>query len=132
MAHGIEARIPFLDHHFLEQVFSYQYYEFMKNGLNKAMLRESMKGFLPPEVISRKSKSPRPGNNAHLIYYLLKTEMMDILHSRLFQQSHYWKPNLSALFQRDCLEDNIESAETWFRVYLLMRWLSMCQFKSTV
>jgi asparagine synthase (glutamine-hydrolysing) len=53
MAASIESRVPFLDHPLIE--FAAQLPERMKlRGLTaKHVLREAMKGFLPPEVLSR-------------------------------------------------------------------------------
>jgi asparagine synthase (glutamine-hydrolysing) len=53
MAASIESRVPFLDHKLVE--FSAALPERMKlrGGTTKYILRESMKGILPPEILSR-------------------------------------------------------------------------------
>ena len=40
--YNLEARVPFLDYN-TKYVFKNNYFEFMKNGDNKSMLRRSMK-----------------------------------------------------------------------------------------
>ena len=47
MANSIESRVPFLDHKFVEYCVSHNTEEFMKNGENKAMLRQAMGKILP-------------------------------------------------------------------------------------
>ncbi len=123
MAHGLEARVPFLDHCFIETSFSYDYAEFMRGGRNKSMLRRAMKGVLPDCVSGRWSKSPRPGNNAHLVYDLLSNEIRDRFRDSDFDVMPYWGARLSDLFEKDLVSYDPQRAEAWFRVYLLSRWL---------
>lgn len=125
MAHGIESRVPYIDHKFIELVFSYDYAEFMRNGLNKAMLRRAMSGHLPKQVLSRKEKNARPGSDAHIIYNILKEEMEDILITREFRNSGYWKTGCLELFKKDCSLFNRERARAWFRLYILLRWSNL-------
>ena len=101
MAHGIEARVPFLDHCFVEQVFSYDYAEFMRDGVNKSMLRRAMTDVLPEEVIGRRDKSPRPGSNVHFIYDVLLERVRAVLASDSFRESPWWRPDCAELFERD-------------------------------
>ena len=122
MAKSIESRVPFFDHKFIEYVFSHDYREFIKEGKNKSMLRRSMDKYLPQEVIQRKSKSPRPGNNSHLIYHVLYKEMIALLRAKLFKELGYFKTDTIKKFQNDCLIRNKPRAITWFRIYILLRW----------
>jgi asparagine synthase (glutamine-hydrolysing) len=125
MAKSIETRVPFLDHRFIEFVFSHDYKEFMRKGMNKSMLRRSMGKYLPQEVIQRKSKSPRPGNNSHLIYHVLYKEMIALLGTKLFKELGYFKADTINYFQNDCLVKNKSRAIVWFRIYILLRWFSL-------
>ena len=56
MAHGIEVRSPFLDHHLVELCADMPLDMKLRRGRNKVALREAMKGILPPEVAERKKK----------------------------------------------------------------------------
>jgi len=125
MAHGVEARVPFLDHKFIELVFSYDYSEFMKGGVNKAMLRKAMVPYLPGEVVRRKDKSQRPGNDGHIIYKTLRNDMDDILQSERLQKFNYWRKDMGAVFKKDCSEMNSERAVVWFRIYIFSRWYDL-------
>jgi len=56
MAHGVEARLPYLDYRLFEFVLS-QPIEFkIRNGLTKAMLRKSGEEYLPSEIKNRRDK----------------------------------------------------------------------------
>ncbi len=125
MAHGIEARVPFLDHYFLDKTFSYDYAEFMRNGENKSMLRRAMMGILPEEVVDRRDKSPRPGSNVHFIYNVLVEKMREILSSSVFRESPWWRDDCAEQFEHDRAALDPQRAEVWFRFYSVTRWTSL-------
>ncbi|MBN1817463.1 MAG: asparagine synthase (glutamine-hydrolyzing) [Sedimentisphaerales bacterium] len=127
MAHGIEARVPFLDHIFLEYVISHEYGEFMQAGRNKAMLRKAMRNVLPESVLLRRCKSPRPGNNAHFIYDLLYEPMRDLLGDSKGAHEPFLQPNAARLFEEDRQRQDPLRADSWLRIYLLGRWLRLHQ-----
>ena len=91
MAHSIEARVPFLDHYFVEYCANHNVDEFMLNGENKSMLRRAMKSILPSSVLSRKSKSGRPGNDSLLVYDKLYKEIIIILKSKKLNELKWFK-----------------------------------------
>ncbi|MFA5793500.1 MAG: asparagine synthase (glutamine-hydrolyzing) [Candidatus Brocadiia bacterium] len=55
-AFSLEARVPFLDHRFVEFCFSLSYNYKIRDGLTKWILRESMKGVIPKEIALRRDK----------------------------------------------------------------------------
>jgi len=57
MAHGVEGRQPFLDHHLAEQVIPLATRWRSGRAQNKMMLRRMVAGFVPPEVL-RTPKRP--------------------------------------------------------------------------
>lgn len=59
MAHGLEVRVPFCDYRIAELMYAMPWCLKEFNGKEKAILRHSMKGILPEEVLYRK-KSPYP------------------------------------------------------------------------
>jgi len=56
MAHSIESRTPFLDHHFVESVFGIDPKLRYQDGITKGLLKELLQNKLPPEILSRKKK----------------------------------------------------------------------------
>lgn len=57
MAHGIETRLPFLDHNLVEFVFSLPSHFKIREGWTKWILRQSMEGLLPEEIVYRRDKT---------------------------------------------------------------------------
>ncbi|HMP74139.1 MAG TPA: asparagine synthase (glutamine-hydrolyzing) [Kiritimatiellia bacterium] len=65
MAHTLEIRSPFLDHRIVEFCFSLPYYEKIRHGLTKHLLRRAAQPLLPPDVLQRRHKLgfPSPLHN---------------------------------------------------------------------
>lgn len=57
MAHSLEARVPFLDHRFVEFTMSIPpHIRLPQNGLTKSVLKKAVEGILPNEIIYRKKQ----------------------------------------------------------------------------
>ena len=56
MAWGVETRVPFLDHRFVEYVANIPSKYKFNNGEEKYILKKSFRDFLPSEIIKRKKK----------------------------------------------------------------------------
>ena len=56
MAHTLEIRSPFLDHRVVEFCFSLPYYEKIRDGVTKRLLRDSCADLLPEKVRTRRHK----------------------------------------------------------------------------
>lgn len=59
MAHGLEVRVPFSDHRIIEYVYNVPWSIKFENNVEKALLRNAMKDYLPDKILYRK-KSPYP------------------------------------------------------------------------
>ena len=59
MYSGLEVRVPFSDHRILEYVYNVPWEIKFENGVEKALLRNSMTKYLPEKILWRK-KSPYP------------------------------------------------------------------------
>lgn len=57
MAHGVEVRLPFLNHELVEFLFSLPSHFKIREGWTKWLLRMSMEDILPPEIVWRKDKT---------------------------------------------------------------------------
>jgi asparagine synthase (glutamine-hydrolysing) len=57
MAHGIEVRLPYLQHELVSFIFSLPSGLKFKNGFSKWILRECYRSILPPEISGRKGKT---------------------------------------------------------------------------
>ncbi len=59
MASGVEVRVPFSDHRVLEHVYNVPWEIKFAGDVEKSLLREAMKDYLPDKILNRK-KSPYP------------------------------------------------------------------------
>jgi asparagine synthase (glutamine-hydrolysing) len=59
MGKSLEVRVPYADHRLVEYVFNAPWEIKNRNGVEKSLLREAMRGILPECVLNRK-KSPYP------------------------------------------------------------------------
>ena len=80
MSQSIENRTPFVDHKFLEYVFSIHENYFMKNGQSKFMLKSIMQNKLPKSFFSKK-KVANPANDRVVIFEFYFTKFCDYLQS---------------------------------------------------
>jgi asparagine synthase (glutamine-hydrolysing) len=119
MAAGLEVRVPFADHRLVEYVYNVPWDIKFKNGVEKSLLREAMKDYLPDKILNRK-KSPYPKTHNPLYEELV----LNLLKQRLSSGSGM----LSELLQRDILARLMNPGnETWFGQLMgtpqLMAWL---------
>ena len=61
MLYSIESRLPFLDHRLVEYCLGLPDNYIIRNGSTKAILRESLKDVLPPDIYNRHAKLGFPG-----------------------------------------------------------------------
>lgn len=58
MAHGIESRVPYLDHNLVDFILSVPERFLIKNGVRKFLQRESLKDILPERIYNDRDKKP--------------------------------------------------------------------------
>ena len=56
MAHGLEVRVPFLDHHLIDYVFQLPVSSKINGQMRKRILQDAFKDFLPQELYNRPKK----------------------------------------------------------------------------
>jgi asparagine synthase (glutamine-hydrolysing) len=83
MAHGLEARVPFLYHPLIEFVSTVPANIKFKDGRMKHMLKETFSSVLPAKILARKDKMGFPVPLNEWIKGDLKEYIYDILHSGL-------------------------------------------------
>lgn len=78
MAAGLEVRVPFCDHRFVEYVFNIPWEIKMAGNREKGILRKALEGVLPEEVLYRK-KSPYPKTHNPAYLQAMRTWVEHIL-----------------------------------------------------
>lgn len=89
MAFSIESRPPFLDHELVEFIFSLPIDMKIKNGWNRYVYREAMKGLMPEK--NRKRRSKIGFTNPEMSWLNAKVERyFEIFNSDSFRSRKYW------------------------------------------
>ena len=104
MASGVEVRVPFADHRIFEFVFNVPWEIKFENKVEKALLRNSMVGYLPEKILWRK-KSPYP--KTHNPRYM--ENVLALLDDRLKKGGY-----LSQCLDKEKLFSIILKNGTWF------------------
>jgi len=82
MAHGVEARLPFLDYRLVSLAFRMPAHRKMQGVWNKALLRSSLRGRIPDSVRTRVEKMGFPTSLHTWVTGALADPLRDILTSR--------------------------------------------------
>jgi asparagine synthase (glutamine-hydrolysing) len=85
MAYSIETRLPFLDYRLVEFSFSLPMKFKIREGVNKFILREAMKGILPEKIRTRMDKMGFVTPESDW----LKTTLRDFIHTIFKSNSFY-------------------------------------------
>jgi asparagine synthase (glutamine-hydrolysing) len=92
MAHGVEARMPFMDYRIVEFIFSLPPKSKIGNGYTKRILRLAMKDIVPDHIRLKKNKI---GFNAPMLEWFkgdLKNWLISISETQEFNSSEYFDP----------------------------------------
>lgn len=131
MAHSVESRAPFLDYRLVEFVFSLGPEYKIRHGITKYVLRRSMKGILPEEVLARTDKMGFATPLGSWFRTCLKEKVRGIINSDSFQSRPYFdhpkvRDGLNRFLRgEDCLGENGHftvwswvNLELWLRKYI--------------
>ena len=79
MSSSIENRTPYLDHKFVDYIFSIKSEDFYYNNMSKGMLRFAMKETCPKKILNRTNKTGRPGSDMYFIFKKVFDDYIDLL-----------------------------------------------------
>jgi asparagine synthase (glutamine-hydrolysing) len=123
MAHGLELRVPFVDHKLAEFLFRIPGASKVQRGLPKWLLIEAMRGLLPQEVVHR----PKRGFTFPFEHWL-KKEMRQDMEDVLLDTSAHPLPGIDRKFVAIVWKDFLAGKATWSRpwsLYVLKQWVDM-------
>jgi asparagine synthase (glutamine-hydrolysing) len=121
MAFTIESRVPYLDHRLVEFAFSLPFEYKIRNGLTKAILRDSLRDFTPASILQRRDKKgfTTPGE--------VKWLRTSLLHTLDFQRLNGLEPvfNMTKVKQLrdDFLGGDNRNALMLWRLVALNEWM---------
>jgi asparagine synthase (glutamine-hydrolysing) len=126
MAHGLEARSPFLDHTLMEWAARIPPALKMSKGITKSILKQSMKRFLPDEVLYR----PKMGFGVPIDHWF-RHDMKEFAYDILLSESARQRGLVKESFVRTMLDEHCAGVrmhqtrlwallmlELWFRMWI--------------
>jgi asparagine synthase (glutamine-hydrolysing) len=128
MSASIENRAPFLDHKFIDYVFSINTEDFFKNNTTKSMLRYSMKGLNSDKILNQKIKYGRPNNDYYFINKVIFKDYLDQIESSNLKDYDFDIKKIKKLLIKQnssSINENNKSKKTsnfLFRLYSYIIW----------
>jgi asparagine synthase (glutamine-hydrolysing) len=121
MAFSIESRVPFLDHRLVEFAFSLQDSDKIKSGETKYILRKSLRGIVPDNILDRKDKKGfvTPGEIKWLrgpLNHLLDAD---------FKNADFLDRSKVLSVIRDFRDGNDKNANLVWRLVILDKWMKL-------
>jgi asparagine synthase (glutamine-hydrolysing) len=123
MAHGLELRVPFIDHKLAEFLFRIPGASKLERGLPKRLLIEAMHGLLPQQIVHR----PKRGFTFPFELWL-KKEMRQDMEDVLLDTSANLLTGVDRKFVATVWKDFLAGKTIWSRpwsLYVLKRWVDM-------
>lgn len=111
MAHSVETRLPFLDYRLVEASLSMDVKHKIKGGWTKYILRKSMEGILPNQIIWRKNKLGFDAPEKTWTDSIKHQMHADILSSKI----------LSSLCSREIELNKLDNKTLW-KLYSIAKW----------
>jgi asparagine synthase (glutamine-hydrolysing) len=130
MANSLELRCPFADHRIQEFGLSIPFAWKYRRGKTKWILREAMKGILPPSVLQAR----KIGFNPPVPQWIsreLRPLISDLLSPRAVERRGLFRPQAVSALLQDHFEERRDNSlklwgllmlELWFRMYIDQRW----------
>jgi asparagine synthase (glutamine-hydrolysing) len=130
MANSLELRCPFADHRIQEFGLSLPFAWKYRPGKTKWILREAMKGILPPAILQGKKIGFNPPV-PQWINHELRPLITDLLSRRAVEQRGIFRSEAVSVLLQDHFDRKRDNAlkiwallmlELWFRMYIDRRW----------
>ncbi|MBV8890347.1 MAG: asparagine synthase (glutamine-hydrolyzing) [Alphaproteobacteria bacterium] len=121
MAHGLEARVPFLDHHLVEWAFTVPSGYKLREREGKYLVKKAMERHLPHEILYR----PKQGFNVPMKLWM-RAELQDFvrgnLNSRRFAERGLYRPEAVAGLLDDHFTGRVDASNKIFALLMLELW----------
>lgn len=121
MASGLEARVPFLDHHLIEWAFQIPSIHKMRDREGKLLVKKAMERHLPRELLYR----PKHGFNVPLTVWMrreLREFVQDGLSEDRLKRRGLFNPGVVAKLIQDHLDGRLNASNKIFLLLMLELW----------
>jgi asparagine synthase (glutamine-hydrolysing) len=123
MAHGVESRVPFLDHRIVEFCFRLPAEYKIARGERKRILRAAAKDYLPSDILDRKDKKVFVSKIDWLPLRRHADALRDMANSHTMQQLPWIRPKHMVNFVDRYLQGAHDNVLAVWRLYTAWRWL---------
>lgn len=129
MAHGLEARVPFLDYTLVEFAASLPADYKLRRGVGKYILRKSMEKRLPKNTLTR----PKAGFNIPVAKWLreeLRDLLIDTLSVKNLTEVDIWQPsNIQKMIQEHMQRKRDNGYQLWGLLTFMLWWKQFMEQK---
>lgn len=123
MANSLESRVPFFDHKVVEYIFNLPIDQKIKNGWNRYIYRNAMKGVIPDMNRLRRSKVGFTNPEWEWIERK-QDKFMEVFTSESFRTRKYWNADQLVEDFRQTLAGNLNGDILYFwRVFAVEMWM---------
>jgi asparagine synthase (glutamine-hydrolysing) len=131
MAHGIESRVPFLDHRFVEFCFTLPSTYKVLRGRRKRVVVEAARGVVPAAVLARRDKKRLVSKTHWMPLREHHAEALrDIASSTTMRNAPWFRRDRLAAFVDGYLHRRHDDVLSIWRIYTASRWLALFQVRS--
>lgn len=121
MAHGLEARVPFLDHHLVEWAFTVPGIHKLRDSSGKVLIKKAMEKALPHDILYR----PKQGFNVPMKLWM-RNELRDFVRdnlteSRIRRRGHF-RPEAVEKIVDDHFAGTRDASNKIFTMVMLEFW----------
>ena len=120
MLHGLEARVPFLDHRFVEEAARLPAAYKLRSLTTKAVLKKAMVGHIPNSLLKRR----KAGFNVPMAQWLsgpMRPLMMDLLSPDSLRSVGLWSPEkVSKIIQEHDAQRIDHSRTLWAMICFML------------
>lgn len=127
MAHGVEVRLPFLDHRLVSLAFSLGSEWKISGPWSKLLLREAMRGRIPEVVRTQVRKFGFPTSIESWLRGPLYEPLRDLLSSRIVRESGLWNHSVVAAALDRHRRGVADHGARLFDVVQLCLWMQGCR-----
>jgi asparagine synthase (glutamine-hydrolysing) len=121
MAFGLEARVPFLDHHLVEWAFQIPSGHKMRGQEGKLVVKKAMERYLPSELLYR----PKHGFNVPMPVWMrreLREFVQDSLSEETLRRRGLFRPGQVTRLVQDHLDGRVDASNRIFVLLMLELW----------
>jgi asparagine synthase (glutamine-hydrolysing) len=121
MAHGLEARVPFLDHHLVEWAFTVPGRHKIRDGSGKALVKTAMERHLPHDILHRRKQ----GFNVPMKIWMrgeLRDFVCDTLTPARIRNRGFFRPEAVERLLDDHFSERKDASNKIFVLLMLETW----------